>query len=470
MKLLVAIYKASFSYWEIIELIAAACEKLAYGNSITFFIGIGKLDNISHELLHLNHNGIKIQFVRLYREDIAYFRKMVCEEAVMSNFKYFLLFSSIYKIDWGGFAKEICNSEIEEKVILIGSKDGSALTDLFKLGIIRKLVGNDFALFFSSSLMAIPVKYLDQIPFKLLSDGDISEVELRLQLRQLEVPFVLLDHSHCDFPSFKYVLQLAKEIAEISLSKRGLYYQELYDVETDNRFYPLKLGFPSSHSMALRAIRPNESILDIGSGPYPISHQLVGKGHKVVTVDQYPPIKTIKGSQYIVHNLDDPFTIDATTSDVILLLDIVEHLSKPEKFLRELADQFTTDKQTLILTTGNIAFFPLRIMLLIGKFNYGKRGILDMTHTRLYTFKTFRTIIERSGMEIVSVKGIPVPFPMAFGDNMLSRTLLFINQALIRISKPFFSFQIYVEARSRPSSGSQIKRSEKEQMEFLLQE
>ena len=33
-------------------------------------------------------------------------------------------------------------------------------------------------------------------------------------------------------------------------------------------------------------------------------------------------------------------------------------------------------------------------MLLFGQFNYGKRGILDLTHTRLFTFESFRRLFD----------------------------------------------------------------------------
>ena len=54
-------------------------------------------------------------------------------------------------------------------------------------------------------------------------------------------------------------------------------------------------------------------------------------------------------------------------------------------------------------------------MLLLGQFNYGKRGILDMTHTRLFTFTSLRRLLEQSGFRIVEMRGVPGPFPLAMG-------------------------------------------------------
>jgi hypothetical protein len=105
----------------------------------------------------------------------------------------------------------------------------------------------------------------------------------------------------------------------------------------------------------------------------------------------------------------------------------------------------------IIASTGNIAFFVQRFMLLFGQFNYGKRGILDMTHTRLFTFGSFIRLFKQSGFQVVNSNGIPAPFPLAIGNNFLSHLLLKFNTFLIRFAKGLFSYQILIEARATPS-------------------
>ena len=75
----------------------------------------------------------------------------------------------------------------------------------------------------------------------------------------------------------------------------------------------------------------------------------------------------------------------------------------------------------IIISTPNIAFIVIRIMLLLGKFNYGKRGILDKTHTRLFTFSTLKDLVIQGGFSIISKKGIPAPYPLAIGENLISK-------------------------------------------------
>ncbi|HEX6245984.1 MAG TPA: hypothetical protein VFZ61_33895, partial [Polyangiales bacterium] len=106
--------------------------------------------------------------------------------------------------------------------------------------------------------------------------------------------------------------------------------------------------------------------------------------------------------------------------------------------------------RTVVLTTPNIAFFVQRLMLLLGQFNYGKKGILDRTHTRLFTFRSIEQLLLDNGMRIREIKGVPAPFPLVFGDGWLGKLAISGNLALIRASKTLFSYQIYIRAETTP--------------------
>ena len=95
-------------------------------------------------------------------------------------------------------------------------------------------------------------------------------------------------------------------------------------------------------------------------------------------------------------------------------------------------------------------------MLLFGFFNYGNRGILDKTHTRLFTFSSFKQLFINY-FEIHETRGIPVPFPLALGENMFSKLLLKINIFLIKISKSLFSYQIFLILKPKPSLKNLLK-------------
>ena len=101
-------------------------------------------------------------------------------------------------------------------------------------------------------------------------------------------------------------------------------------------------------------------------------------------------------------------------------------------------------------------------MLLFGQFNYGKRGILDVTHTRLFTFGSLKHALRQAGFEILETRGVPAPFPHAIGDNMVSRVLLHNNKFLIHISRGLFAYQIFMRARPEPTLESLLKLAKEE--------
>jgi glycosyltransferase involved in cell wall biosynthesis len=145
------------------------------------------------------------------------------------------------------------------------------------------------------------------------------------------------------------------------------------------------------------------------------------------------------------------FNSDATKVDFIFALDVIEHLKTPEAFLRKLRQRYSQEAPSLVITTGNIAFITVRLGLLLGLFNYGKRGILDLDHRRLFTFSSLRRTLTMNGYVVLEERGIPVPFPTAFGDGRIARLLLWTNALLIRLSKTLFSYQIGLVAKPKPT-------------------
>lgn len=294
-------------------------------------------------------------------------------------------------------------------------------------------------------------EYLAKIPY-LFNSNDASFVnEVAIQIVLSDFSFVEVKSNFKSNISYRTKLQTLAVFFRAYLHSLGVFYQNKFDIIPNNLQYSLKLGYASSHTYAIEAVPHGSKVIDIGAGPYGVGHQLKKTDCSVVTVDQFDIPEQYKLDKHIVANLDSEFSIPVTEYDCILFLDIIEHITNPEGFMFELSKQFSHKKQKVILTTGNIAFFPMRLILLLGYFNYGKSGILDKTHTRLFSFSSFKKLITDSGLKIVSVKGIPAPYPKALGDNFVARFLLAANLFFIKISKGFFSYQIYIEAETVPS-------------------
>jgi len=155
--------------------------------------------------------------------------------------------------------------------------------------------------------------------------------------------------------------------------------------------------------------------------------------------------------------------IDAMRYDVVLMLAVVEHLNRPEAFLEDLRRKLALNPSLeFMISTANVAFLVTRAMLLLGWFNYGPRGILDVTHTRLFTFASFRRALVQSGFDVLETKGVPAPYPLAIGYNFISRTLLAVNRLLIRLSRGLFSYQIFMRVKPRPTLELLLATAERE--------
>jgi glycosyltransferase involved in cell wall biosynthesis len=311
---------------------------------------------------------------------------------------------------------------------------------------------------FHSGYRIYSVKVLQRIPFQLNSNEFHFDTEVLIQLlnakaRIVELPIpTYYGNEICRVNGIKYAKDVMIATLRNVAHRSGLIYQRRYDpLTTDNSHYGLKLGYPSSHSWALDAVPTGAAVIDVGSGPGGFARELVNKGCMAAIVDRVPPAEALPNVEVFVQDLDEPLQFHVGKYQYILLLDVIEHLREPERFLERLRLQFDYSTKTVILTTPNIAFVVQRLMLLAGQFNYGKAGILDRTHTRLFTFRGVRHLLRDTGFRITKMRGIPAPFPKVLGNGRLARAAIGVNLALIRVSRALFSYQIYVEAEGTPS-------------------
>jgi len=301
------------------------------------------------------------------------------------------------------------------------------------------------------------VSALASVRFPVNNNGFGFDTEIILQLLNAKARIAeraiptFYGQEICRVDGLRYAREVMRASLGNALHRHGLVHQRRFEPLTvGNDHYDLKLGFASSHSWALDAVPDGARVLDLGAGPGGLASELVRKGCPTAVVDVVPPTHRTPGVVTHVADLNDELDLPLQDHDYYLMLDVIEHLKDPEAFLDGLRAKLDDTPRTLIITTPNIGFIVPRLMLLFGQFNYGMTGILDRTHTRLFTFRTLRRLMRDSGFQIQVMKGIPAPIPKAIGDSVLSRTLLRLNQVLIRISPGLFSYQIFVSATVTP--------------------
>jgi len=311
---------------------------------------------------------------------------------------------------------------------------------------------------FHSGYRVYSVAALRQIPYRLNSNVFHFDTEIIVQLlnarqRIVELPIpTYYGNEICRVNGMKYAADVLMATLRNVAHRAGLLYQRRFDpIGEGNAHYDLKLGYASSHQFALDAVPTGASVMDIGAGPGGIARELVKKHCRVAVIDQYAPQGALDPDVTVfTQDLDAPPTFDVRGYDYLLMLDVIEHLKNPEQFLERLRTQFDYAPRTMIFSTPNIAFGVQRIMLALGQFNYGKAGILDRTHTRLFTFRSFRRLLLDAGFRIKEMRGVPAPFPKVLGGGALGRVVLTLNLWLIRLSRTLFSYQIFVVAEATP--------------------
>jgi glycosyltransferase involved in cell wall biosynthesis len=312
---------------------------------------------------------------------------------------------------------------------------------------------------FHSGYRVYSIRALERVPFLLNSNDFHFDTEIIIQLlnagmRITELPIpTYYGNEICRVNGIKYAGNVLWATLLNVAHRAGLLYQRRFDPHPNtDAHYELKLGYASNHTYALNSIPAGARVIDIGSGIGGVARELLKKGCTVAVVAQSEAHGSPETAvRTFVQSLDEPVAFSIKDYDVILLLDIVEHLKRPEKFLEDLRTQFDYKPKTLIVTTANVAFIVQRVMLLVGQFNYSKAGILDLTHTRLFTFRSIQRLLLDAGFRIREVRGVPVPFPKVLGHGLLGRAALGVNLLLIRISRTLFSYQIFIRAESTPA-------------------
>jgi glycosyltransferase involved in cell wall biosynthesis len=313
---------------------------------------------------------------------------------------------------------------------------------------------------FHSGYRLYSTRALASIPFERNSNAFHFDTEIiiqlitaKLKIKELPIPTYYGDEI-CYVNGMKYAKDVVIAVIKARLQDAGLFYDRKFDCAApDDSPYKPKLTYDSPHTYAFERVRAGSRVLDIGCAGGYMAADLVNRKQCIVDgLDAFVAIEPTLNSFHL-HDLNTGLPeLEYEKYDYVLMLDVIEHLAKPEIFLDGLRHALGSNPRAeIIISTANIGFIIPRLMLLIGQFNYGRRGILDMTHTRLFTFKSFERVVSQSGFDILERKGVPGPFPMALGDNFFSRFLLNVNKFLIHLSRGMFSYQIMLRIKPQPT-------------------
>jgi len=104
-----------------------------------------------------------------------------------------------------------------------------------------------------------------------------------------------------------------------------------------------------------------------------------------------------------IERLNFDAEIPAGSLDVILCLDVLEHLVDPWAMVRRLSPLLHPQGQ-LVISVPNVRNWKfIRDLLFRGRFRYADAGLLDRTHLRFFVRETARELAEVGGLKVATL-------------------------------------------------------------------
>lgn len=201
-----------------------------------------------------------------------------------------------------------------------------------------------------------------------------------------------------------------------------------------------------AHAKLLDLVPAGSRVLDVGCSAGYLSERLAHKGCEVVGVELDPAAARLAErwcARVVPGDVERMELAFAPGSfDVILCGDLVEHLRDPGRALARLRPVLRAGGR-LVLSTPNVANWSIRAGLLFGRFRYTNRGLLDRTHTHLFTRKTLAECVEGAGYVVDSLDvTAPLPRPLR-GDRTEAAA-----HRIAALQPGLFAYQFVLAART----------------------
>mgnify|MGYP002877196207 FL=1 len=179
-----------------------------------------------------------------------------------------------------------------------------------------------------------------------------------------------------------------------------------------------------------------------------MAKELSEAGHTVVGIDAEANENiATRMDRFIQADLQNGIPQEAGKDfDVVVAADIIEHLPDPETLIFEMGQQCKSGG-SVIISVPNIGHWYPRLRIATGQFGYDQRGILDHTHLRFFSRRTFRRMAKDAGL--VPTKrahtGLPLD-ALGLGDSRLAAaTIGVLDRILVKVWPTLFAYQFVYE-------------------------
>jgi 2-polyprenyl-3-methyl-5-hydroxy-6-metoxy-1,4-benzoquinol methylase len=210
---------------------------------------------------------------------------------------------------------------------------------------------------------------------------------------------------------------------------------------TEHDYVPFQTRPLGAHQQLMELAGHGRRALDAGCSSGYLSEQLAARGYEVTGLE-FDADAAAAARRFCtevlvgdIESMDLPF--EPASFDLIMCGDIVEHLRDPGATLARLRP-FLAPGGRLVISTPNVANWAVRLSLLFGRFRYTDRGLLDRTHTHLFTRATLSDTVAEAGYT-VRRRAYTVPTPLGRAGDRIAHAIGGLRPSL-------FAYQLLVVA------------------------
>ncbi|MFM2071010.1 MAG: hypothetical protein RLZZ623_1273 [Actinomycetota bacterium] len=310
-----------------------------------------------------------------------------------------------------------------------------------------------------SGYRAYRVSALAELPFVGNSDGFDFDTEIILELHAGQHPIVEVPiptyygDEICHVNGMAYARDIAIDTLRHRFGRSGFGGGRLGHVAES---YTYKPSAHSSHGRVLQMMetRAPMRVLDVGCGPGWLAEALRRQGHNVTGVDlaEEPGVGE-RTDRFVRADLELGIPDEVGDQfDVVVAADVIEHVRRPDQLLTEMTHRLKPGG-TIIASVPNISHWYPRGRTMLGLFDYDQRGILDTTHLRFFTRRSFTRLAKQVGLQPLARRHTGLPFDAlnVKTGRGLGRLAALADRALVRLWPTMFAYQFVYEYDVNPA-------------------
>ncbi len=312
---------------------------------------------------------------------------------------------------------------------------------------------------FHSGYRVYSRRALEAVPFGRNTHDFHFDTQIIIQLhaaglRIVEVPIpTYYGDEICRVNGIGYAWNVTRSVIGYRLHELGLSHHPEYEVEP---MYTRKRSRYSSHERLAdmlgrggAAEAPARRVLDVGCGRGDLGREMRQAGHHVTGIDRRPPVHAL--DRFLQADLEGDLPLAAGERfDVVLLADVLEHLADPLRLLRAARDHLAPGGAILV-SLPNAVHWSVRLQIVLGRFDYTNKGLLDRGHLRLFTRASALRMFREAGLEAAGRWTTPVPWervlPAVLG-NFVRGAIEAIDHLLGRLWPNLFAYQHLFELKA----------------------